>query len=484
MKKTIIALLFLINFVSVSMAKDSLVLGMRLEPPHLDPTANSAAAIDEVVYGNVFEGLFQITSDGGYKKLLAKNYKVSTDGTTYNIVLKNNVYFHNGDKLTADDVVFSLNRIYAEGSTNPRKSLFANIKSVNKKNDYEVVIKLKSATADLLYNLALPDAVIFNKDNYKNNKNHPIGTGAFKFVKMKKGYFAQLTRNDKYHGKAPKLKSVKFRFIADGLTASTAMLSGEVDGFPFYNDVMTLNAFDGSDFKIVSGSTEGEVLIALNNRHKHLKNKKVRQALTYAMDKKAIAKILSPGAKTIGSHYPPHGQYYVNLANAYPYNPEKAKKMLKENGAQNMKLEFTVPPSYKLHGDVIAGYLRGIGIKVKMKQVDWGTWLSGAFKKYQYDITVITHVEPKDYGIYANPKYYFGYDNKDYQKLVADLKTETDKNKRKQSLQKIQKKLSDDAVNVWLYQLPKTGVWHKNIRGFWKDSPVEGNILNDVYWAE
>ncbi|MGB1360716.1 MAG: ABC transporter substrate-binding protein [Alphaproteobacteria bacterium] len=484
MKKIFITLLLALNFVSFANAKDSVVLGLRLEPPHLDPTENAAAAIDEVVYGNIFEGLFQIKQDGSVKKLLATDYKISNSGKTYTISIKDNVYFHNGNKLTADDVVFSLNRINAEGSKNPRKAVFGNIKSVSAKGKYKVVIELKNQSGGLIYNLALPEAVIFDKSDYKNNKTNPVGTGAFKFVKMKKGYFVELNRNEKYHGQQAKLKTVKFRFIADALSASASMLSGEVDGFPVYNDVMTLNGFKNTKFDVVMGSTEGEVLVAINNKNKYLKNKKVRQALNHAIDKKALIEVVSPGATAIGSHYPPHGKAYVDLSNKYPYDVNKAKALLKQAGAENMTIDFMVPPPYKMSADVVAGYLRKAGIGVKIKIVDWGTWLSSVFKKGQYGISIIAHVETNDYDIYANPNYYFGYDNKKYQNLITKIKRETNEAKRIKLLKQAQNILADDAVNVWLYQMTKIGVWNKNLKGLWKNAPVEGNILKDVYWNE
>lgn len=480
--KKIIMLLISVFISSFALAKDTATIGMRLEPPHFDPTSNSAAAIDEIVYGNIFEGLFQITENGGVKKLLVKDYKVSKNLKKYTFYIKDNVYFHNGDKLSADDIVFSISRIYDKDSINPRKSLFNNVNSVFKTDNNTVVISLKSPSNSLIYNLARPEAVIFNHRSYKNNKNNPIGTGPFVFDSMKKGYFVKINRFSKYHFDPAKLKSVKFRFISDALSASSAILSGEIDGFPVYQDVMTLPAFKKDRFNILFGSTEGEVLLALNNKHKFLSNRQVRRALNHAIDKKGLISIVSPSAKPIGSHYPPHRQGYIDLSDKYPYNTELAKKMLKQAGADNMTLEFTVPPTYKTSADVIAGYLRKVGIKVKMKSVDWGAWLSQTYKKFDYDITIIAHVEPKDYGIYARKNYYFGYNNLYYQDLIEKLKTETNKDKRIQLLKKIQTTLSDDAVNVWLYQFPKIGVWNKKLSGMWKNYPVAGNILKDVYW--
>ena len=110
--KKIIILLISIFISSVALAKDNITIGMKLEPPHLDPTINSASAIDEVVYGNIFEGLFQITESGGVKNLLVKYYKISKDFKKYTFYIKDNVYFHNGDELSADDIVFSISRIF------------------------------------------------------------------------------------------------------------------------------------------------------------------------------------------------------------------------------------------------------------------------------------------------------------------------------------------------------------------------------------
>ncbi|MBU0462955.1 MAG: ABC transporter substrate-binding protein, partial [Proteobacteria bacterium] len=163
--KTIVTLIVLslgiaINASSVMAAKDSLNLGMVLEPPHLDPTAGAAAAIDEVVYANIFEGLTRIDKNGVVKPALASSWTVSEDKKTYTFNLRKGVSFHDGASFEADDVVFSLNRARAEDSVNAQKALFKPIESATSKDPHTVVVTLTQPTGGFLFNMGWGDAII------------------------------------------------------------------------------------------------------------------------------------------------------------------------------------------------------------------------------------------------------------------------------------------------------------------------------------
>ena len=118
-----------IIFSTHAYAQSNITLGMQLEPPGLDPTAGAAAAIDEVVYANVFEGLARYQADGSIAPALARSWTISDDGMTYQFTLQSNVTFHDGSRFDAEDVKFSLDRARAEDSTNAQKRLFTGIKS-------------------------------------------------------------------------------------------------------------------------------------------------------------------------------------------------------------------------------------------------------------------------------------------------------------------------------------------------------------------
>ena len=128
--------------------KTHLTMGMVLEPPHLDPTAGAAAAIDEVVYANVFEGLTRINQNAEVLPALAESWEISADGLTYTFKLRNGVKFHDGSAFDSADVVFSLDRARSEKSTNAQKALFAAIKGVSAQGANTVVVTLKTPTGN------------------------------------------------------------------------------------------------------------------------------------------------------------------------------------------------------------------------------------------------------------------------------------------------------------------------------------------------
>ena len=162
-------------------ARTDLVLGMQLEPPNLDPTAGAAAAIDEVVYANVFEGLTRFGPDGAVLPGLASEWSTEEGGRRYTFTLREGVRFHDGAAFSAEDVVFTLDRARAEGSTNAQKALFENIEQVEAIDDTTVRITLSEPSGDLPFNLAWGDAVMLDAASVDTLATAPVGTGPFRF---------------------------------------------------------------------------------------------------------------------------------------------------------------------------------------------------------------------------------------------------------------------------------------------------------------
>ena len=159
----------------------------------------------------------------------------------------------------------------------------------------------------------------------------------------------------------------------------------------------------------------------------------------------------------IGSHLTPNDPGYVDLTGLYPHDPAKAKALLQEAGVKTpLQLTLTLPPPpyARQGGEIIAAELAEVGIQAKIENVEWAQWLSNVYTNHNFDLTIISHVEPLDIGIYANPNYYFGYDSKDFQAIIARWNAAPDLAAYKQALGDAQKKLADDSVNGFLYQLP------------------------------
>ena len=468
-------------------AKDSLTLGMVLEPPHLDPTAGAAAAIDEVVYANIFEGLTRIDRSGAVKPALAESWTVSDDGLTYTFKLHEGVSYHDGSDFDSADVKFSLERAMAEDSTNAQKGLFAPIASVEAPDASTVVITLKQPAGNFLFNLGWGDAVIVAPESAAENKNHPIGTGPFIFDRWVKGDRIEMSRNPDYWGKAAGLAKATIKIIPDPAAATAALLAGDVDAFANFPAPEALGQFEGdSRFKVVIGTTEGETILAMNNAAAALKDIRVRRALAHAIDRKAVIDGAMFGYGTpIGSHFAPHHPAYVDLTGHYAYDPEKAMALLAEagyGGGLTLSLKLP-PPSYaRRSGEVIASQLAAVGVRTEIVQVEWAQWLEQVFKGRDYDLTVVSHTEPMDIGIYARDDYYFNYDDAGFKALMAKLDATLDGAERNGLLAEAQEKLAEDSVNVFLFQFAKPGVWNKDVVGLWENSPVQANDLTEVNW--
>ena len=133
---------------------------------------------------------------------------------------------------------------------------------------------------------------------------------------------------------------------------------------------------------------------------------------------------------------------------------------------------------------MIASQLREVGIELEIIPVEWADWLKQVFTEKDYDLTIVSHTEPNDIGIYARKDYYFQYDNPEFDKVIAELDVTTDAAKRNELYGKAQKILADDAVNGFLFELPKIGIWDAKVEGLWENSPVQANDLTKVKWVD
>ena len=473
---------------SASAARTDLVIGIPLEPPHLDPTAGAAAAIREVTYANVFEGLTRIGPNGEVLPDLAESWTISDDGKVYTFKLHTGVKFHDGADFSADDVKFSLDRARAENSLNAQKQLFAAIDKVEVVDPATVKVTLTHPQGSFLYNMGWGDAVIVSPKSADTNKEKPVGTGPFKFDSWAKGSSVTLVKSDHYWGAPAFLEKVEFRIVPDAAAAVPALLSGDIQAFPFFDPDSVAQVKDDPRFKVVVGATEGETILSINNKKPPFDKLQVRQAISYALDRKAIIDGASAGlGLAIGSHMSPANKYYVDLTGRYPHDVAKAKELLKEAGLENgFKATLKLPPtSYaRLGGEIIASELRDVGINLEIIPVEWAQWLDQVFTKKDYDLTIVSHTEPNDIDIYARKDYYFNYDNPAFNKVIADLDLTSDEAKRKDLYAQAQKILADDAVVGFLYELPKVGVWDAKLQGLWENAPIPANDLTKVKWSE
>jgi len=474
---------------AVAGTRTDLTIGLQLEPPHLDPTSAAAGAIDQVVYSNVFEGLTRFGPDGAVNPGLAESWEITEDGRVYTFKLHSGVKFHDGTALDASDVVFTLNRARAEDSANAQKALFEGIENVEALDDSTVKVTLKQPSGNFLFDMAWGDAVIVAPESIAEIKTQPVGTGAFTFKEWKQGDSITLVRNPDYWGKPAALETATFKFISDPTAAFAAMMAGDIDAFYSYPAPENLAQFEADPrFKVLVGTTEGETILATNNKAKPFDDKRVREAVAHAIDRQAIIDGAMFGYGTpIGSHFAPHNPDYIDLTGNSAYDPAKAKALLAEAGYPNgFKTTLKLPPpSYaRRGGEIVAAQLRAVGIDAEISNLEWAQWLEQVFRGHDFDLTIVSHTEPADIGIYARPDYYFQYDNPKFQKLIADLAVTIDPAKRSEMLKEAQRIISEDYVNGYLFQLALTSVADAKLEGIWKNAPTQAVDLTGVYWDD
>lgn len=469
--------------------RTDIVVGLVLEPPHLDPTAGAAGAIDEVVYANIFEGLTRFGPSGEILPALAASWDISEDGLTYTFHLHEGVKFHDGAALTAQDVVFSIERAMAPDSVNAQKALFASIASVEAVDDLTVVVTLNSPNGNLLFNLAWGDAVIVSQQSADTNTTNPVGTGPFRFIRWTQGDSVVIERNPDYWGEPARLERATFRFIDDPSAAFAAMMAEDVDTFPIYPSPETLPVLDADPrFVAVVGSTEGETLLAMNNRRAPLDNVLVREAIAHAIDRQTIIDGAMFGyGVPIGTHFAPHHPAYVDLTEMSNYDPERSKALLEEAGVGQIRLSLALPPppTYaRRGGEIIAAQLRAVGIETDIINLDWSLWLEQVFNGGDFDLTVISHTEPMDIEIYGRDDYYFGYAAPSFVAIMDELNLTTDPDRRIALLQDAQRDIAENFVNVYLFQMAKTAIQHVDLEGLWVNAPTQATDLTAVYWRQ
>ncbi len=466
----------------------SLTIAQGVEPPGLDPTTATSAAIPRVIYGNVMEGLVKIDRSGKIVPALASDYRVSKDGKEYTFNLKKGVKFHDGKAFGAEDVKFTFDRLMDPKNATAHPEYYKEVESVQAVDPSTVKIRLKNVNSMFLFNLARPDSIIVNPQAADRLKTEPIGTGPFRFVEWVRGDHITLAKFDGYHQKGiPYLDKVAFKFIGDPSAQVANLKAGDVEAIAY--DITPENAAlleKDPKFKILNGYTTTKVILSTNNSRKPFDDIRVRRAMAHAIDRAALMKgAMSGYGVPIGSHMDPGNPYYVDLTKTYPYDPQKAKQLLAEAGYPNgFEAVIKLPERYayaKRSGEIIADMFSQVGIRLKIELTEWGQWIDRVFKNADYDLTVIGHAEPFDINIYANPNYYFRYSSPKFQETLKKAEMEVDPKVRGELYVALQKIITEDAVNGYLFVLPRLPTMKKEVNNWWKDYPITAVDVTEVW---
>jgi peptide/nickel transport system substrate-binding protein len=471
--------------------KDSVVMAMALEPPGLDPTTAAAAAIAEVTLYNVYETLTKVNEDGSVSPLLAESWQASPDLKTYTFKLRKGVKFQNGEPFDSAAVKFSFERNAAPTSTNKDKSLFQSFASVTAPDADTVAIALKYSEPNFPFLMGQASASIVEPKSAPTDATQPVGTGPYTLGAWAKGSSITLNKWADYrNAPAIKLSKVTIRFISDPAAQVAALLSGDVDAFPRVAAGRSLAQFKADPrFVVLVGGSRAKTIMGINERKKPLDDVRVRRAILAAIDRQAIIDGAVDGfGKPIGSFYTPGSLGYVDTTGVNPYDPEKAKKLLAEAGVTT-PLELSLklpPPAYaRQGGEIIAAQLAKVGITAKIENVEWAQWLSQVFAgngPHNFDLTIVSHVEPFDLVKLTENDYYLGYNSAAFNDLYKQIMATPAEADRAKLLGDAQRMLATDAVAGFLFQPEWITIANKKLKGVWKEVPQFENDFSGWSW--
>jgi peptide/nickel transport system substrate-binding protein len=463
--------------------KTALSVGFVAEPANLDFTTTEGAAIPQALLVNVYEGLVKLDQNGKIVPLLADGYTVSPDRKTYTFTLHKGVTFTNGAPFTADDVIFSINRVKTDWKLKIASEMNV-VDKVTKTNDTTAVVTLKRPSNGWLYSMATRLGAMFSRTGVADLANKPIGTGPYKLGSWKRGDSIQLVANPSYWGTKPKLTTVTLKYFQDATAMNNALLTGGIDVISTVQAPETLAQFaDTSRFETVEGTTTGEVVLSMNNSRAPFNDVRVRQAVRYAIDHKALLQTAWAGHGTlIGSMVPPTDPWYQDRTGDYPYDPAKAKQLLAAAGKPKLNVNLRIPnlPYAVASAQVVKSQLAAVGITVTIEPLEFpARWLDQVFTKADYDMSIINHVEARDMDIFADPTYYFRYNSPTYQKLLTEADEGTEQ-QQVTDLQQAAKVLSDDAAADFLFLFPNIIVAKKGVTGLPKNLVSESFDLTGL----
>ncbi|MDR1824835.1 MAG: ABC transporter substrate-binding protein [Bifidobacteriaceae bacterium] len=443
----------------------TVVIGLSLEPTNLDVRNAADAALTQAFLDNVYEGLVSRGADGNPVPKLASEWTISDDALTYTFTIPDGRAFSNGDALTADDVAWSLNDVIDNGYVGA--DTLAKVASVEAADANTLVITLSEPYPDLLWALGGRGGLVLDQDATNDLSSSAIGSGPFLFQEWKQGDSITLVRNDNYWGTPAGVQSVVLRYITDSNAQLNAFNAGDVDVLaPISNDLVSQIAVDGAETFVAEASDK--FVLAFNNAAEPLNQLEVRQAIRYAIDHPAVVTARGGVDRELGGPIAPTDPGYEDLTSLYPHDVDKAKELLAAAGyADGLELTLTIPSFYgNVLPDVLTSQLAEAGITLTVESVEFAAWLEDVYTNHDYQLSIVDHAEARDFGNWANPDYYFGYDNAEVQSLYAQAIVAASAEEEAELLAQAARIVSEEAAADWLVNFRQSiAVW-PGISGF------------------
>ena len=462
--------------------RDSITIGLKLAPTNLDIRNQSGSALDQILIGNVYEGLVARDENNQVVPALAASWKESADGLTYTFHLNEGMTFSNGDELNADDVVWSIQEL-VDKQYHDADSL-ANFESITAVDPYTVELRLTKPNSNLLWTLAGRCGLVFDKDAEYDAKTEAIGSGPYLVTDFRANDSITLKANPDYWGEhAAKTQTVVIRYFTDDNAAVNALASGDVQVLaPISENLAGQFADDTEHYTVQAGDGTDKYVLAFNGAGEHTSDSRIRQAIRYAIDHEELIASRGGADAPLGGPIPSLDPGYEDLTDLYPHDVDKALALMEEAGygpdnPLTLRLEYANTYGTDL-GDQLRSQLAEIGIDLKVEVVEFSTWLQDVYTNKDYDLSLVDHNESHDFYQWADPEYYYNYDNPEVQELYAQALAATDDADRDELLRRAARIVSEDAPADWLFNYRITTAWANGVEGF----PVNLNQTQLPLW--
>lgn len=476
----------------------TLRINVSSEPDSFDPYVSEAADTRAICF-NIFEGLMSFNEDGKIIPGLAKSVDISSDGLTYTFELQSDVTFHNGQKFTSEDVLFSYNKYTGLLDGKPSSGKFSMIKSIKAVDEDTFAITLKKANPGFLSIVAF--TFITPKD-YLDNAQKPIGTGPFVFEDYTLHQKVVLSKNNNYWNKEalqqanPKanIEKVEIYIMSDETSSIAALQSKQLD---------IAQMIEGGNAKklekkytVVSNAQNMEQIFAMNTALEPFNDIRVRQAICHAIDRNQIIAGVADGfASPVYSNFSPVLKEYYNdeLEHVYDYDIQKAKNLLKEAGYENgFTTTVSVPSNYQFHVNtavIIAEQLKQIGINLKIVNLEWATWLDRVYLNADYETTIVAFdgkLDPAQILSRYESSFqnnFMHYHSAIFDSTLHQAQSENDYEKRVALYKECQKILTLDAPAAFICDPNNVVLLQKNVKGY-TNYPIVFYDFSKIYFEQ
>ncbi len=422
------ASLVLILLSGAVFAAPILNVAVPADPDSFDPTQTVAAATGEIAF-NIYEGLVKASPSGGITGALAEKWTVDAGNTVYTFFLRD-ALFHDGTPVTAADVVNALDRA-RDPKIAVRAGELAVIKEIREQNG-AIRIELHEPHGAFLYTLAEVFAAVYPA-GAANLARRPIGTGPYYLADWKPNQELTLRRFEQHwSGELPYYATAKFLIIPDENSAVLNLKAGRVDLIPRLEASLLHQIENAGQLKVFSSPMNVVQVLAINNGREPFTDWRVRRALALAVNRgEVIAGAAWGHGIPLYSGISPAMDNFFNadLAQINPYDPDLARRLLKEAGHENLRFSLVLPANYAIHvqtGELVAEQWRAIGVQVDLQIVEWGTWLERVYTQRDYDVSIIGlagRLDPHAILVRyttGNSRNFFNFSDTRYDELIAE----------------------------------------------------------------